>query len=140
MCLFIVLLSVLLLYFNLFLSHGLKKASSPSLTPLRSLYLLAAFPPKFQAYMAAKNVIGPVCIALAYGLLKAGGGSGSFIAQLATKLGLVSTGSGGSNGAAAAAAAAGDAAATLALACWCSTLLFPFVVRTSVSIEARKRL
>ena len=87
--------------------------------------------------MAAKNVIGPVCIAATYGLLKAGGGSGSFIAQLAAKLGLVaSTGSGGSgNGAAAAAAAAGDAAATLALACWCSTLLFPFVVRMYASKE-----
>jgi hypothetical protein len=88
--------------------------------------------------MAAKNVIGPVSIALAYALLKAGGGSGAFVEDLAAKLGLTSAAASsaaaavaGSNGgaAAAAAAAAGNAAAALALACWCSTLLFPLVVR-----------
>lgn len=64
------------------------------------------------AYMAAKNVIGPVSIAVFYGLLRCG---------VDVQGALVSVGGAAGGG-------AGKSAGLLALASWCSTLLFPWVV------------
>jgi hypothetical protein len=65
------------------------------------------------AYMAAKNVIGPVSIGAIYVALRYGVDSKSFV---------------GVGGTAATATSAGKAAGSLALASWVSTLLFPLVV------------
>ena len=71
------------------------------------------------AYMAAKNIIGPVSIALFYVLLKHG---------VDLRGALAFAGAGAATGANGAAAAAGETAGALALASWVSTLFFPVVV------------
>lgn len=71
------------------------------------------------AYMAAKNIIGPVSIALFYVLLKYG---------VDLRGALAFAGAGAATGANGAAAAAGKTAGALALASWVSTLFFPLVV------------
>ena len=71
------------------------------------------------AYMAAKNIIGPVSIALFYVLLKHG---------VDLRGALAFAGAGAATGANGAAAAAGKTAGALALASWVSTLFFPLVV------------
>jgi hypothetical protein len=68
------------------------------------------------AYMAAKNIIGPVSIALFYVLLKYG-------VDVRGALAFFGAGAAGST-----AAAAGKTAGALALASWVSTLFFPLVV------------
>ena len=68
------------------------------------------------AYMTAKNVIGPVSIALFYAALKYGVDLRGALA------------SAGANVGAGAAAAAGETAGALALASWVSTVFFPLVV------------
>jgi hypothetical protein len=68
------------------------------------------------AYMAAKNIIGPVSIALFYVLLKYG-------VDVRGALAFFGAGPAGST-----AAAAGKTAGALALASWVSTLFFPLVV------------
>ena len=70
------------------------------------------------AYMTAKNIIGPVSIALFYALLKYGVDVGGALAFLGAGVGAA----GGAT------AAAGKTAGALALASWISTLFFPFVV------------
>ena len=68
------------------------------------------------AYMTAKNVIGPVSIALFYAALKYGVDLRGALA------------SAGANVGAGAAAGAGETAGALALASWVSTVFFPLVV------------
>lgn len=70
------------------------------------------------AYMTAKNIIGPVSIALFYALLKYGVDVGGALAFLGAGVGAA----GGAT------AAAGKTAGALALASWISTLFFPLVV------------
>jgi len=74
------------------------------------------------AYMAAKNVLGPLTILVVYALLRAGVGVQGRLAAL------LGDGGGTVAGAAGGAQAMGRAAASMALASWCSTLLFPGVV------------
>lgn len=68
------------------------------------------------AYMTAKNVIGPVFIALFYAALKYGVDLRGALASAGVNVG------------AGAAAAAGETAGALALASWVSTVFFPLVV------------
>ena len=68
------------------------------------------------AYMTAKNVIGPVSIALFYAALKYGVDLRGALASAGVNVG------------AGAAAAAGETAGALALASWVSTVFFPLVV------------
>ena len=68
------------------------------------------------AYMTAKNVIGPVSIALFYAALKCGVDVRGALASAGVNVG------------AGAAAAAGETAGALALASWVSTVFFPLVV------------
>ena len=77
------------------------------------------------AYMAAKNVIGPVSIAMFYVLIRRGVDIQAHLGALGAAVGV-----GGAE-------AAGRMAGLLALGSWTSTLLFPFVVLGAAAAAPR---